>query len=70
MDILFADLDAFVETKSFGATLVGPSLLYGLLHDVFQLVSVHPIPIQICYGLLRSNDELTGVGGSYRTSGA
>ena len=24
----------------------------GLLHDVFQLVSVHPIPIEICYGLL------------------
>jgi hypothetical protein len=25
----------------------------GLLHDVFQNVSVHPIPIEICYGLLR-----------------
>ncbi len=25
----------------------------GLLHDVFQYVSVHPIPIEICYGLLR-----------------
>ena len=25
----------------------------GLLHDVFQTVSVHPIPIEICYGLLR-----------------
>ena len=25
----------------------------GLLHDVFQFVSVHPIPIEICYGLLR-----------------
>ena len=25
----------------------------GLLHDVFQEVSVHPIPIEICYGLLR-----------------
>ena len=24
----------------------------GLLHDVFQCVSVHPIPIEICYGLL------------------
>ena len=24
----------------------------GLLHDVFQFVSVHPIPIEICYGLL------------------
>ena len=24
----------------------------GLLHDVFQYVSVHPIPIEICYGLL------------------
>ena len=24
----------------------------GLLHDVFQDVSVHPIPIEICYGLL------------------
>jgi hypothetical protein len=27
-------------------------LLAGLLHDVFQYVSVHPIPIEICYGLL------------------
>ena len=25
----------------------------GLLHNVFQYVSVHPIPIEICYGLLR-----------------
>jgi len=25
----------------------------GLLHDVFQYVSVQPIPIEICYGLLR-----------------
>ena len=24
----------------------------GLLHDDFQYVSVHPIPIEICYGLL------------------
>ncbi len=29
-----------------------PSLLCGLLHDVFQYVSVHPIPIENCYGLL------------------
>ncbi len=28
------------------------SLFCGLLHDVFQRVSVHPIPIEICYGLL------------------
>ena len=26
------------------------SLLWDLLHDVFQQVSVHPIPIEICYG--------------------
>ena len=25
----------------------------GLLHDVFQRVSAHPIPIEICYGMLR-----------------
>jgi hypothetical protein len=24
----------------------------GLVRDIFQLVSVHPIPIEICYGLL------------------
>ncbi len=29
------------------------SQLCGLLHDVFQWVSVHPIPIENCYGLLR-----------------
>ena len=49
-----ADLsDAFDETNSFGVTLSVPSLLCGLLHDVFQYVSVHPIPIDFCYGLLR-----------------
>ena len=42
MDILFADLDAFVETNSFGATLVGPSLLHGLLHDVFSACECSP----------------------------
>ena len=53
MDILFADLsDAFDETNSFGVTLSVPSLLCDLLHDVFQYVSVHPIPIDFCYGLL------------------
>ncbi len=31
----------------------------GLLHDVFQFVSVHPIPIEICYGLLRYARKLT-----------
>ena len=31
----------------------------GLLHDVFQDVSVHPIPIEICYGLLRHAKKLT-----------
>ena len=37
-----ADLsDAFDETNSFGVTLLVPSLQYGLLHDVFQDVSVH-----------------------------
>ena len=45
--------DAFDETNSFGVTLLVPSLLCGLLHDVFQFVSFHPIPIEICYGLLR-----------------
>ena len=30
-----------------------PSLFCGLLHDVFQRVSAHPIPIEICYGMLR-----------------
>ena len=38
------------ETNSFGVTL---SVLCGLLHDVFQIVSVHTIPIEICYGMLR-----------------
>jgi hypothetical protein len=33
-------------------TLFCVSTTSGLLHDVFQLVSVHPIPIEICYGLL------------------
>ncbi len=32
------------ETNSFGATLLVSSLLRGLLHDVFQWVSVHPHP--------------------------
>ena len=48
-----ADLsDAFDETNSFGVTPLVPSLLGGLLHDVFQRVSVDPVPIEICYGLL------------------
>ena len=34
-------------------TLFCVSTTPGLLHDVFQEVSVHPIPIEICYGLLR-----------------
>ncbi len=42
----------FDETNSFGVTLLVPSLLCGLLHDVFQYVSAHPIPIEICYGML------------------
>jgi len=33
-------------------TLFCVSTTSGLLHDVFQRVSVHPIPIEICYGLL------------------
>ena len=44
--------NAFDETNSFGVTLLVPSLLCGLLHDVFQYVSAHPIPIEICYGML------------------
>ncbi len=32
------------ETNSFGVTLLVPSILCGLLHDVFQRVSVHPHP--------------------------
>ena len=32
------------ETNSFGVTLLVPSLLCGLLHDVFQPVSAHPHP--------------------------
>ncbi len=40
------------ETNSFGVTFLVPSLPCGLLHDVFQYVSVHPIPIDFCYGLL------------------
>jgi hypothetical protein len=42
VDVVFVDLsDAFDETNSFGVTLLVPSLLCGLLHDVFQWVSVH-----------------------------
>ncbi len=33
-------------------TLFCVSITSGLLHTFFQNVSVHPIPIQICYGLL------------------
>ena len=33
-------------------TLFCVSTASGLLHDVFQRVSVHPIPIEICYGML------------------
>ena len=33
-------------------TLFCVSTNSGLLHDVFQDVSVHPVPIEICYGLL------------------
>ncbi len=44
--------DAFDGTNSFGVTLLVPSLLCGLLHDVFQYVSADPIPIEICYGML------------------
>jgi hypothetical protein len=44
--------DAFDETNSFGVTLLVPSLLCVLLHDVFQNVSVHPTPIEIFYGML------------------
>ena len=33
-------------------TLFCVSTTPGLLHDVFQRVSVHPIPIDFCYGLL------------------
>ncbi len=40
----------FCDTK---LTLFGVSTTSGLLPDVFQWVSVHPIPIEICYGLLR-----------------
>ena len=50
---------AFDETNSFGVTLLVPSLLCGLLHDVFQLVSAHPIPIEICYGMLSNAVLLT-----------
>ena len=53
VDVVFVDLsDAFDETNSFGVSLLVPSLLGGLLHDVFQTVSVHPVPIEICYGML------------------
>ena len=38
-------------------TLFCVSTTSGLLHDVFQNVSVHPIPIEFCYGLL--SDALT-----------
>ncbi len=38
--------DAFDETNSFGVTLLVSSLLCGLLHNVFQTVSVHPIPMK------------------------
>ena len=33
-------------------TLFCVSTASGLLHDVFQYVSAHPIPIEICYGML------------------
>jgi hypothetical protein len=33
-------------------TLFCVSTASGLLHDVFQNVSAHPIPIEICYGML------------------
>ena len=33
-------------------TLFCVSTASGLLHDVFQRVSAHPIPIEICYGML------------------
>ncbi len=35
------------ETNYFGVSLLVSSQLCGLLHDVFQYVSVHPIPIEI-----------------------
>jgi hypothetical protein len=40
---------AFCDMK---LTLFRVSTTSGLLHDVFQYVSVHPIPIEMCYGLL------------------
>ena len=40
---------AFCDLK---LTLFCVSTTSGLLPDVFQWVSVHPIPIEICYGLL------------------
>jgi hypothetical protein len=33
-------------------TLFCVSTASGLLHDVFQYVSAHPIPIEFCYGML------------------
>jgi hypothetical protein len=33
-------------------TLFCVSTASGLVHDVFQYVSAHPIPIEICYGML------------------
>ena len=46
---LLRDALPFCDMK---LTLFCVSTTSGLLHDVFQDVSVHPIPIEICYGLL------------------
>ena len=40
-------------------TLFCVSTNSGLLLDVFQRVSVHPVPIEICYGLLSDAVLLT-----------
>jgi hypothetical protein len=48
------------ETNYCGVSLfLVSSQLCGLLHDVFQRVSAHPIPIEICYGMLSDARVLT-----------
>ena len=56
LDVVFADLSLCISaTREFcdmKLTYFCVSTTSGLLHDVFQSVSVHPIPIEMCYGLL------------------
>ena len=46
--VYLSDVLPFCDMK---LTLFCVSTTAGLLHDVFQLVSVHPHPIEIGYGL-------------------